>query len=637
MNKKNVALSAVLLVWCFILGFTAGTPTTYITQYKQKVRNLILAIGKAEPGNAALSIENKAKWLTEIRQARLKLKAVDFWLRYLEPQLYRQINGPLPVEWETEVFEKYEKPYRREGAGLTLATILLNDGDTSVFKVNELLTKAKSAAGIYLNDSILNPLNRYDHFYFCNRLFLLNLSTVYTTGFENPEPEEIIKELRVLIKETKELYAAFNSDFPDQSLPDTYLALYNELIHFVEQQPDDYAQFNHYYFIRNYINPLFAINQACIAEYKAVSHSNLDYALNKQAVSIFDKRLYDAQQTKGLFLRVKDTAVLNKIERLGKQLFFDPLLSGNNERSCASCHKPEQYFADTVLPVTLAFDKRAFLSRNAPGLLNAPYNHLIMQDGRHLTLQDQAKAVVTNSLEMNCEEEEMMKKILSCHEYKVTLKELVKHTPAEPEVQPGHIYSALTYYYGNFSNYYSPFDRAMDRKEELDQESIWGFNLFMSKAQCATCHFVPQFNGVKPPYIGSEFEVIGTPADVTYSTLSPDEGRYAVNPAKETHRAFRTATLRNISKTAPYMHNGVFKTLEQVVDFYDGGGGAGRGLLVPNQTLSSDSLHLTSLEKKALIRFMTSLTEAMPELRIPTVLPVSRYKELNKRKIRGSY
>jgi cytochrome c peroxidase len=159
----------------------------------------------------------------------------------------------------------------------------------------------------------------------------------------------------------------------------------------------------------------------------------------------------------------------------------------------------------------------------------------------------------------------------------------------------------------------------------------------MSKAQCATCHFVPQFNGVKPPYVGSEFEVLGVPSDTLYSSLSADSGRYSVHPAPEMRNAFRTGTIRNAAHTAPYMHNGVFRTLQQVVDFYDVGGGAGHGLIVPNQTLSSDSLKLTDAEKKSLIAFMKSLDEEIIFEPAPAELPVSGSKTLNNRKSGGIY
>ncbi|RZJ86580.1 MAG: cytochrome C peroxidase, partial [Chryseobacterium sp.] len=158
------------------------------------------------------------------------------------------------------------------------------------------------------------------------------------------------------------------------------------------------------------------------------------------------------------------------------------------------------------------------------------------------------------------------------------MKKLLKFTPEEKNISLSHIVSAITFYYADFSNYYSPFDDAMNVNGSLPADARVGFNLFMSKAQCATCHFVPHFNGVKPPYISSEFEVLGVPADTNFSRLSDDKGRYNVNPATETMNAFRTGSIRNSEHTGPYMHNGVFKTLTQVIDFYDAGGGVGKKL-----------------------------------------------------------
>jgi cytochrome c peroxidase len=177
----------------------------------------------------------------------------------------------------------------------------------------------------------------------------------------------------------------------------------------------------------------------------------------------------------------------------------------------------------------------------------------------------------------------------------------------------------------------------MNRHSNADAGVKRGFNLFMSKAQCATCHFVPQFNGVKPPYVSSEFEVLGIPTDSSYKLLSNDKGRYLINPAAEMLYAFRTGTIRNADHTKPYMHNGVFSDMRQVIDFYDGGGGAGRGLNVPGQTLSSDSLHLKADEKNDLLLFISSLNEKINFEDAPTSLPVSTYKKLNKRKPGGEY
>jgi len=572
-----------------------------------------------------------------IALARLKLKNIDFWLRYLEPIAYKKINGPLPVEWENEVFEKFEKPYKREGAGLSLAEIYLNGKNIVKDSLLHLITLSTDAMHVFHADSITKQLQTFDHFFLCNRLYLLNLSAIYTTGFECPGNDNIIPELRAMAARVKLIYESYNHSFSATPITKEYLDVYSKAIDFMNHQPVDFTLFDHYNFIKNYVNPLFAINQKLIRQYHVVSASNNDYTLNNNCNSIFDKSLYTPQNTKGIYSLVNDTDALNDIKAVGKLLFYDPILSGNNERSCASCHKPKEYFTDTSFATSLNFDQKQRLPRNTPTLINVVYNHLLMLDGRHISLQNQGKDVMTNPNEMGGNEKELVDKVLSCKEYKTAFKKFLKLTPEENEITISHIVSAITYYYSDFSNYYSPFDEAMNNNKPLSKETINGFNLFMSKAQCGTCHYIPQFNGVPPPYISSEFEVIGVPDDKAHSKLSEDKGRYVVNPAFETMNAFRTGSIRNAAYTKPYMHNGVFTSIEEVVDFYDAGGGAGNKLSITNQTLAADSLKLSTVEKKELISFIYSLNENIIFQDPPEKLPSSSSKELNTRKVGGLY
>ncbi len=238
---------------------------------------------------------------------------------------------------------------------------------------------------------------------------------------------------------------------------------------------------------------------------------------------------------------------------------------------------------------------------------------------------------------MGSAEAEVLKRVLSCNDYHKVFKKLLKYTPQEKEITLEHITSAVTMYYSKFSKYDAPFDEAINTSKPVSTVAKAGFNLFMSKAQCATCHFVPQFNGVKPPFVNSEFEVIGVPDAKNLHRLSSDLGRFEINAATETRNAFRTGSLRNAAYTKPYMHNGAFTTLKEVIDFYDTGGGAGRGLVVPNQTLSSDSLHLSDIEKNNLIAFMMSLNENITFENFPEKLPLSKNKNWNNRKVAGEY
>src|SRR5664279_5894196 len=155
----------------------------------------------------------------------------------------------------------------------------------------------------------------------------------------------------------------------------------------------------------------------------------------------------------------------------------------------------------------------------------------------------------------------------------------------------------------------SRFDEYMQgNKTAMSPEEISGFNVFMGKGKCATCHFMPLFNGSFPPgFTTMETEVIGVPRAIGKKEIDPDPGRYDIVRIGFLRHAFKTPTVRNAARTAPYMHNGVFASLEQVVDFYNKGGGAGLGLTIENQTLPFDKLELTETEQKDIVSIINSL------------------------------
>jgi len=641
MIRLAILLSAIVGTFLFIFSsFTPGSTDLYIHSYQTKLdsfsrsENTLLQTIRTQdltsgPGIAAVK--------DQIRSVRLELKGIDFWLRYLEPTAYLKINGPLKVEWETEVFEKYEKPYRREGAGLSLAELYLTEKAVVKDTLLHLIQSSLEATKIFLADSTTQNLNNYHHFFLANRLFLLNLAAIYTTGFECPDPDNIIPELFSMLESVKEIYTSYSRSFAAYPINDNYLDLYNRTISFVSRQSKRAAEFDHFVFIKDYINPLFAFNQKMIRDYKVVSNNFNDYTLNDQCNSIFDKSLYNGQNTKGIYTGVDDAKALSDIKYIGKLLFYDPILSGNNKRSCVSCHKSTEYFTDTAVATGRNFDNRQSLPRNTPSLINVGFNHLLMLDGRHISLQNQAKDVTTNPDEMGGTEADIVKKVLSCDQYKEAFKRFTRLTPGHSSISFDHIVSAITLYYSRFSDYYSPFDDAMNQNTATTAESKRGFNLFMSKGRCATCHFVPQFNGVKPPYISSEFEVIGVPEDTTFKNINKDQGRFKVNPAPETLHAFRTGSIRNAPFTKPYMHNGVFNTLDEVMEFYDAGGGVGKGLEIDNQTLPTDSLKLTKAEKREILEFIKSLNERIIFESPPERLPSSKIDLLDNRKVGGEY
>ncbi|MEZ5023362.1 MAG: cytochrome-c peroxidase [Chitinophagales bacterium] len=153
------------------------------------------------------------------------------------------------------------------------------------------------------------------------------------------------------------------------------------------------------------------------------------------------------------------------------------------------------------------FNQKESLPRNTPSLINSIYNHLLMADGKHFNLHSQAKGVMLDPTEMGSKEDDLIEKVMSCKDYKKAFQKFSKYTHTDDKISMNHIASALSIFFSDLSQYEAPFDLAVNNSGEiLSNEAIEGFNLYMNKAQCATCHFVPQFNGVKPPYVGSNLK-----------------------------------------------------------------------------------------------------------------------------------
>lgn len=308
---------------------------------------------------------------------------------------------------------------------------------------------------------------------------------------------------------------------------------------------------------------------------------------------------------------------------LGQKLFFDPVLSENNQRACASCHKPGKAFTDG-LPKSLSMDGKNPVSRNAPTLINAAIQGRLFHDARTMNLETQADQVLGNPLEMHHDFFASVKKIKRSPEYVSLFKSAFSGT-ADTFISAQAILLAIAEYERTLVSFNSRFDKTVRGEEDaLSADEREGFHLFITKGNCASCHFLPLFSGTMPPdYKISDWEVLGTPAENDRSNphLDPDPGRGGVHRTSLYRHAFKTPGLRNVALTAPYMHNGVFNTLDEVMDFYNGGGGKGWGIDVPNQTLSSDSLRLNKDEKQKIISFLNALTDTAGLTSVPSALP----------------
>jgi cytochrome c peroxidase len=364
----------------------------------------------------------------------------------------------------------------------------------------------------------------------------------------------------------------------------------------------DFDSFDRAVFITRFANKI----SAKIARLERDLHGpgiKYNRMLRQEARTLFDSGAFNVNAfSPGPEYHVTDAKV-----GLGEKLFYDASLSGTGTRSCASCHNPRLAFTDGLAKERDLHDTSKLILRNVPTLLDAALQSNYFYDMRALTLEDQVKDVISNPHEMDGSMDAIIKYVSADTGYHTLF---VNAFPRKnKEITANEVANALASYVRSLVKLNSRFDEYMRGKENaLSVQELKGFNLFMGKAKCATCHFAPLFNGITPPkYVMSETEVLGVPVSQKDSTIDPDMGYYGVIGIDSYKYAFKVPTIRNVDKTAPYMHNGVYRTLEQVMDFYNNGGGAGLGINLPNQTLSKENLHLTEKEKEDIIAFMRSL------------------------------
>lgn len=274
---------------------------------------------------------------------------------------------------------------------------------------------------------------------------------------------------------------------------------------------------------------------------------------------------------------------------LGKTLFFDPRLSVNGSISCAFCHVPTAGYADPKQVSLGVGGKRG--GRNAPSVLNSAYFPLQFWDGRAGSLEEQAIGPLTNPVEMaNHNYRSIVARLRKIHSYRVAFYRVFG-----AGISIDRIGQAIAAFERTLVTPDSPYDRyMMGDRNALTPAQKRGFAVFRGKGRCVTCH-----NGFLLSDKG--YHNLGVPQT---GPLSVDVGRYAVTHDPADKGRFRTPTLRNVALTAPYMHDGAFRTLGEVVDFYDRGGGKSPfvkdALIVP--------LHLSKQEKSDLVSFLESLS-----------------------------
>lgn len=313
---------------------------------------------------------------------------------------------------------------------------------------------------------------------------------------------------------------------------------------------------------------------------------------------------------------------------LGYQLFFDPILSGDKTTACASCHHPDYSMADG-LRKGIGAGGRGYgthrsgtgreLQRNTPSLFNVAYNPVLFWDGRAGSLEEQALSPLFSEDEMNQPSAaELLKRLRAIQQYREMFAKAFGFNSKEDgrEITLSNIARAIAAFERQLNITETAYDQFVKGQDDrLTTEQLRGLVFFIGQGQCAVCHTPPKFHD-------DVLSSIGVPASAEKGApLDTDPGFGAVIRKRDGFGMFKTPGLRNVSRTAPYMHNGVFKTLEEVVEFYNDGGGRGRGLDVYSQDAKVAKLDLTEQQKKDLVSFMKALDSLSPALVIPQSSP----------------
>ena len=635
--KKNDVFLFLLLAFITCSFFQKKTISpTSISNTKFVLKNTDLIIKELQFSVNLLDSIHSNTIVNKLKSSYLKsrhyYKQIECYLEYCSPfDVKYYINGPLVKKSELEYGKKIFDPHGFQVIEEFLfgsETVEIEQQKTEYLMLIEVFKafqkKIKTAT---ITDSQIIEMVQFELL----RTISLTLNG-YDATFTKTNVEETISVLKgctIFINNIKPNYSP--NQFPSITHQKLNKSISNAI--FYCQQNKDYNTFNRLYFITRHINPIYKL----LTEFhksELFQFTPVNYAINLKSESLFESNSFNLNY---FSVKVNDTIGIEKQKELGELLFFDPILSGNNQRACASCHKPELGFTDG-LEKAIEFEKKTNLSRNTPTLLNTIYQKNFFHDGRARQLEEQINDVLHNKQEMNSTADEMIQKLNTSEEYKAFFKLAFVGT-ADTSISYFGILKAIHEYEKTLISTNSRFDNYLrGNYNQLNQKEINGYNLFSGKALCGSCHFFPLFNGLVPPiYSDTEYEVIGVPKSKNSIMIDEDEGRLKVTKAYIHQYAFKTPTVRNIGLTAPYMHNGIYKTLEDVIVFYNNGGGKGLGINIPHQTLPFDSLHLNKKEINEIKLFMLSLTDTTGLNKKPKHLPLFKDEKLNNRVIGGVY
>lgn len=525
-------------------------------------------------------------------QTRLAYKKMEWATEYFSPAVSRFVNGPPVQEVEMAGGQVFEPAGLQVIEGYLFPRYDVTKKKELLQQLTLLQTGCDRYKTYFANIGIFN-WQVFD----AAKQEVFRIQSLGITGFDNPLTLNSMQESAAALESLKSAMAYYANDNNTEHLSEKIDAADN----YLKNHPD-FNSFNRAAFITGYGNPI-TIGISDLETKLKIHVIRYNRLLNQDAKTLFDKNAFNINA----FAPDQASFATDKKIALGKALFAETMLSGNGARSCQSCHQPEKAFTDGLTKNTVIGSHKP-LRRNTPTLINAALQPSQFDDLRAYSLEDQSLSVVQNPQEMHGSMKIAATRLWQNKTYRQLFSDAFPQKNRSG-IDTLEVMNAIGSYVRSLVMLNSRFDEYMrGNKTAMNTQELNGFNLFMGKAKCATCHYMPLFNGSFPPrYMQIESEVIGVPRSPKSHMVDSDMGRYEIIPLAAFKHSFKTVTLRNAARTAPYMHNGVFNTLNQVVDFYNKGGGTGLGVKLDNQTLSADKLNLSPKECDDVVAFIKSL------------------------------
>ncbi|QJR37005.1 cytochrome c peroxidase [Gemmatimonas groenlandica] len=573
-----------------------------LASWRVEMDSLVARVARLDSAVSTLDTGDEVQRARELfTSARSSFKHVELALEYYAPSTSRELNGPaLPHAEEHEGPNIVTAP-----TGFQVVEEALFSADpraerealqTEVRTLRQILTRARTMIGVQVvtDDRVWDAV----------KLEMARVVSLGITGFDSPVAGLSLPEADAALEGIARAIAPYRAETTGWTAVDSALIGAQRALR-INASRD---AFDHLDFLVRHANPLTrALNAQRVA--LGIGQPDERRAFRMQAVTLFDADAFDVLAFAPIDTRQEPAARV----ALGRALFHDTRLSGNNSRACSSCHIPGRAFTDGLKASPGRSGQP--LPRNTPTVINIGLQVGSFSDLRTTYLEDQVTEVVQNVDEMHARLSDVSTSLTGDRALAAQFRAaFVSRAGAlDTVVTPTRIRAALAAYMRSLTSLNSPVDRALrGDTTALNADERAGFNVFVGKGKCATCHFLPLTNGTVPPmFQKSELEVLGVPvrAVTNGGRIDPDVGRYRISISAPNKYAFRTPTLRNVALTAPYMHNGAYPTLESVVDFYNRGGGAGIGIELDNQTLPPDALKLSAGEQRALVSFLKALTD----------------------------